>query len=116
MEMKLNLISDKPTTNGRIYSKKILKESLNQKDIPILLDANQGSQHNPINLNEIIGFANLNEFNNDKITFNTQFLTESYKEFFKDYELSISGLGEMNKDNQIIDFKLTHLFPTIEQQ
>jgi hypothetical protein len=115
MEMKLNLVSDKPTINGRIYSKKILKEALDQKDIPILLDANQGNQHNPINMNEIIGFANLNKFNKDKITFDTQFLTESNKELFKDYELSISGLGEVNKDNQVIDFKLTHLFPTIEE-
>lgn len=116
MEMQLNFVADKPTSNNRIYSKKVLKEAFDRKDVPILSDANHGSQIDPIDINEIIGFANLNEFIDDKITFNTQFLTESNKEFFKDHKLSISGLGEVGEDNQVIDFKLTHLFPTIEEE
>ena len=111
--MQLNLVADKPTVNGRIYSKKSLKKSLSKKNILILLDAT--SQYDESFYIQNIGVANLNKFTDDKITFEAQFASKTDTEKFKDYKLSISGRGNVNKDNQVTDFTLTHLFPEKEE-
>jgi len=121
VKLRLNFLPDKPTANGRIYEKDVLKEAFKDKvDIPVT----SFPQGMSVNLKDVIGFANLSELSDEKIEFDVKVINKDMLEIVK--ELTISGVGEVervdvkNEQGLIIeskrfvkDLKINYLFVVI---
>ena len=108
--MKLNFLANKPNANGHIYSEDILKECFKAKDIMI---TSHTSLDKCPDLSDVIGFANLDKFNDEEITFSVRFIKDEWKEF-ESYFLTTQGIGEMDENKHILYYKLSHLFLTYD--
>ena len=107
MKFELNLVADKPTVNGRIYTEKQLKEAFSKTDIPVtVFPTTDGT----VDIAKIIGFANLLEFKSDKIEFEVRPINEAMLKVNKGKKLTVSGIGEIYNENYIKAFSLIGLF------
>lgn len=104
---KLNLLADKPSVNGRIYSKEDLYRELSKDDILVMGER-------PFNLTEdvskVIAVANLNTFSDDEITFDLKCINKRIEAVVESQELIMAGVGELTDSNHVENFKITCLF------
>jgi predicted kinase len=117
IRVKLNFQADKPTVNGHVYSKEILKKAFDERfsnGNVFVVDSYSGEN---VDLGKIIAVAKSYEINsNSEILIDIKPLKMHLKEIFEDnhlvnFEITSSGFGTIDEKTKIInDFKLSYFF------
>lgn len=115
MKVKLNFQADKPSLNGRIYTKYNIKKSFDEKffngDVFVL---DSYGNNGKIDLSKVIGIAKKYEINSkSEIIIDMKLLKTSLSKIFegKEFKITSSGYGHVDEETGIIkDFKLSHFF------
>ena len=110
MKLKLNVIADKPTVNGRIYSRKILEKALSRnKTFSIVLDKPQRPE---IKLRDVIATTKSCEINDEGevFIFIDKIINKTLGEILKlDILLGVCSLGTV-KEKFVRDFNIISFY------
>ena len=115
MKLKLNVTADKPTVNGRIYTRKVLEEALSKnKSFSIVLD----KPHNlKIDVKDIIATTKTCEMNDTGEIFITidKVINSTLGKILKqDILLGFFGVGEV-KENFVKNFHILAFYPVMTE-
>ena len=115
MKLKLNVIADKPTVNGRIYSREILEKALSgNKTFSIVLDKPQRPE---IKLRNVIATTKSYEINDEGevFIFIDKIINKTLGEILKlDILLGVCGLGTV-KEKFVQGFHIISFYPILDE-